>query len=230
MKTTIALAALAAVLGVSQAYAQVTQRTDSPAIAPMSVASVPCCLVSAGTVVELEITDPISSRDRKHGDKFGLRLHAPLMLDGVIVLPAGTTGVGEIVHADRARGGGKPGELILAARYLQLQGSQVPLRGLKLGANGKDNTRKALAFSMAIGVWAQFIHGGEVDIPTGTIAEAKLTQDFTITTNATFTPPVAILPTQAAAPISNPPAAMDANPPAHAPGILNSPTTTFHQE
>jgi hypothetical protein len=168
------LAALLAVLGSAPAHAQsLPHDADTPPPA--------CCRIPAGTVIELELVEPISSRNRTRGEKFALRLHGPLSMDGVIVLPAGTPGVGEIVHADRARGGGKPGELILAARYLQAPTIQLPLRGLTLDATGKDNSRTALAVAVAIGPFAQFIHGGEIEIPAGTIARAKLQQDFTPT-------------------------------------------------
>ena len=168
------LAALLAVLGSAPAHAQ---SLPHDAVTPPPA----CCRIPAGTVIELELVEPISSRNRTRGEKFALRLHGPLSMDGVIVLPAGTPGVGGIVHAARARGGGKPGELILAARYLQAPTMQLPLRGLTLDATGKDNSRTALAVAVAIGPFAQFIHGGEIEIPAGTIARAKLQQDFTPT-------------------------------------------------
>ncbi len=213
MKTTTTLAALVVALGFSHAQAQ-TPLQPLPVI--MSGAVTPthsCCHVAANTVVELELTDPVSSKDRKHGDQFGLRLHSPLMLNGVIVLPAGTPGIGEVVHADRARGGGKPGELILAARYLQVGGGQLPLHGMKLGIHGKDNSQKALAASIAIGVWAEFIHGGEIEIPAGTTALAKLAQDFDVTQEGALAP-----------------ASIQVHPSDRVPEISESSTTTLHQE
>ena len=162
-------------------FAQAQDVPAQPAAAPTArpTEASACCRVDADSIVDLETMEPISSRDRKHGDLFGLRLHTSLLRDGVVVIPAGTIGVGEIVHADRARGGGKPGELILAARYLQVGDRHVRLHALKLGATGKDNSGTALAVSMAIGVFAQFIHGGEVEVPAGTLAQAKLLEEFT---------------------------------------------------
>jgi hypothetical protein len=163
-----------------------------------------CCHVAAGTVVELETTEPVSSRDRKHGDRFGLRLHAPLLVDDMVVLPAGTPGVGEIVHADRARGGGKPGELILAARYLRVGATQVSLHGMTLGATGKDKTRASMAVATAVGPLALFIHGGEIEIPTGTLAQAKLLADLDRPPQAGATALIAADRTTSAAPPRTP--------------------------
>jgi hypothetical protein len=51
---------------------------------------------------------------------------------GSVVAPAGTPGVGEVVHAAHASFGGKAGELILAVRYLELNGTRIPLRSLPI--------------------------------------------------------------------------------------------------
>ncbi|MDB6163821.1 MAG: hypothetical protein JWL98_1253 [Xanthomonadaceae bacterium] len=205
----------------SLAHAQNTPSPGAAAPTTRPAEMTPCCVATAGTVVDLETTEPISSRDRKHGDLFGLRLHTSLIRGGLVVIPAGTTGVGEIVHADRARGGGKPGELILAARYLQIGDQHLRLHALRLGATGKDNAGTALAVSMAIGVFAQFIHGGEVEVPTGTLAQARLLDDFT-PADVRGTPTVSNA-TGSAAPavLANDPLPLQASP---------SPTTVSHPE
>ncbi|HOZ23508.1 MAG TPA: hypothetical protein PLI83_01840 [Thermomonas sp.] len=136
-----------------------------------------CCLAVNGAMVDIEIGEPISSKRHKRGDKFALRLAEPLVVDGQTVLPAGTPGVGEIIHAAASGGGGKAGELLLAARYLEVDGRQIPLRGFRMGGAGKDNTTGALAASMAVGPFAQFIHGREIEIPSGARASAKLAAD-----------------------------------------------------
>ena len=225
MKCAGTRAALSAMLlfgyACSLAHAQGIPAQPAVASTLRPTEATPCCRVDANSIVDLETTEPISSRDRKHGDLFGLRLHTSLIRDGVVVVPAGTTGVGEIVHADRARGGGKPGELILAARYLQVGDRQVRLHALKLGATGKDNSGTAMAASMAIGVFAQFIHGGEVEVPTGTLAQAKLLEDFT-PADPSRTPTLTDVTGNAAAAVSTSGALpLQANP---------SPATSSHSE
>lgn len=146
----------------------------APPVAPPSAV---CCVIPAGSEIELEIAQPLSSATHKRGDKFALKLHAPLTFHDRIVVPAGTEGVGEIVHAEASRGGGKPGELLLAARYLRVQDTQVRLRALKFGGSGQDRTKGALAASMALGPFAHFIRGRDIEIPAGTVVRAKLAQD-----------------------------------------------------
>lgn len=141
-------------------------------------AAITCCHLPDGTVIELETMEPISSARAKRGDHFRLRTTEAITVDDVLVLPAGTEGVGEVIHADKARSGGKAGELLLAARSLQLDGRSVPLRGMQLGRNGKDQSQASLAVSMALGPLGLFVQGGEVVIPAGTPAHAKLKGAF----------------------------------------------------
>ena len=141
-------------------------------------AAVACCRLVDGTQVVLEIQDRLNSSLLRRGDRFRLRLAGPLVVDERMVVPAGVEGVGEVIHAEKSRGGGKPGELLIAARYLDYQGQQIRLRGLRVGGSGKDNSAAALATSMLVGAFALFIHGSEIEIPAGTLAQAKIAQDI----------------------------------------------------
>lgn len=144
-----------------------------------------CCVVPARTVVEIEIVDHVNSRTNQSREMFAIRLAAPLVVDGRVVAPAGTPGLGEIVHAARARAGGKAGELILAARYLEVEGVRLPLRSFRYGpSQGLDNSGAVNAGGMvaaallpAAAVLGFLISGGEVDIPAGTRAHAMIASE-----------------------------------------------------
>jgi len=156
-----------------------------------------CCVLADGTLVQIEIAETLNSKTAQRGQPFRLRLSEPVLHDGITLLPAGTEGVGEVIHADRARVGGKAGELLLAARSLQgPDGSTIPLRGLKLGVVGKDHSSGAIATAIAFGVIGMAVHGGEVEVTTGTPAQAKLTGPITL-------PPLPAVPA-ADAPIMEP--------------------------
>ncbi len=178
----LALAVAASQSGYAQETAPPTVASDE---GPLEVTtrlapSIACCLRD-GTPVTLEILDPLDSSLLKRGDKFRIRLAQPAMVAGDIVIAAGTKGVGEVVHAEKSRAGGKAGELLIAARHLDYQGNLVRLRGLKLGGAGKDNTGAAIAVAIAAGPFALFVQGREIIIPAGTHAQAKLAQDFPAT-------------------------------------------------
>lgn len=181
------------------AVANVWAQTAPPSVAPLSaeppaiehvVSAVPepnetCCRIAVGTIVSLEILDTLNSAESQRGDKFRLRLAAPIMVGGIEVVAAGTTGFGEVVHADAARGGGAPGELLIAARFLELHDQTIPLRGLKLGVTGGDNSGMAMGVSFAAGPFAMFVRGREIEIPATTRVEAKVAQTLIL-------PPLAI--------------------------------------
>ncbi len=151
-----------------------TPATDAaPAASPTAApgAPAPCCTLVDGTFLDLEIAEPLSSKTAQRGQRFKLRLAKPASVDGVVVLPAGLEGVGEVVHAERARGAGKAGELILAARYIVGPQGEIRLRGFKLGTRGSGESRTTAAFWIPLGF---LVRGGEVEIPAGAGAHAKL--------------------------------------------------------
>lgn len=129
--------------------------------------------IPAGIPVFIEIAEPLASSTHKRGDIFAITLAEPLLLDGVERLPRGTRGTGQIIHAAAARGGGAPGELLIAARTLETAQGPLLLRGFKLGASGDDNSGMAIGVSIAAGPFAMFIRGREIVIPAGTRGAAK---------------------------------------------------------
>lgn len=155
-----------------------------PAPGPMPTAA-DCCQLPSGTPVELELAVPITSSQNERGDRFDLRLATPLQVEGVEWVPAGTAAVGEVVHAAAARGGGAPGELILAARTLETACGPIALKGFKLGGAGGDNSGMAIGVSTGIGPFAMFIRGHELEIPASTRATAKLAQPLHVRPDGT---------------------------------------------
>ncbi|KRA59815.1 hypothetical protein ASD79_09735 [Caulobacter sp. Root655] len=153
----------------------------APVSPPAPVAAAPTIapqVLLAGTIVELEITQSVGSKISKRGDRFGIRLVEDLRLAGVVILAAGAEGEGEVTHAAPSKMGGGGGELMLAARFLDRDGVRVPLKAFKVGASGRNNSEASLVVAMVAGPFALFIHGGEVLIPSGTVANAKLAVDL----------------------------------------------------
>jgi hypothetical protein len=138
-------------------------------------------VLPANTVIELEMVDSISSKTSKPGDLFRLKVALPVMVNGVEAIPQGVPVVGQVVHAQKARGGGKAGELILAARYVELPHGQIKLRS-GFGAAGKNRTGAALATSIAIGVFGMLVRGQELELPAGHALSARVAADTPIQT------------------------------------------------
>ncbi|NKJ02142.1 hypothetical protein FHW92_004244 [Novosphingobium sp. SG707] len=144
-------------------------------------------VVPALTPVRIEILEAQGSAISKPDAHFPIRLVDPVLLDGKTIIPAGATGEGEVVHAKKSSMSGGPGELILAARWLDVNGHQVRLRSMHLSENGKssikDVNRIMIASAATVPVAAMlgwFMKGKEVVVPSGTYAEAKLAADFSV--------------------------------------------------
>ncbi len=166
------------------------QPASPPVAAPEAVAPTPeaaaaptgPAIASAGMLVAVRVTQDMSSNKSHVGDRFSFVLHTDIVVNGQVLIPAGTPGVGEVVDAAPGGMAGKGGKLVLAARYLEFNGQQVPLRTLRLSGGGVDRNGLVMGLSMAGGIGgsvaAMFIPGGEVLVPMGTVAEAKLTNAF----------------------------------------------------
>src|SRR5580700_718712 len=105
--------------------------STTPAVARRAPAASHCCLVAAGTPVMVTLAEPVSTKIQKTGDLFRLSLAQPVVVRGQVAISAGTPGVGEVVESAKPGVGGRPAKLVLAARYLVVNGRHVPLEGLQ---------------------------------------------------------------------------------------------------
>jgi len=187
--------ALVAMLA-AQALAPLAQpATDPPApalVVPALPPPAPCCVLPALTPVLLTLDEAMESDKAQIGQYFRISLREPLRLADGVVIPAGTAGNGQVVHAAKSRAMGKAGELVLAARFLDYQGRRIPLRSLRYGnGQGKDNADTAVIVGIAVsGLITPFITGGEVRIPAGTEVWAKVAADVDFAA-ASVSPPIA---------------------------------------
>lgn len=128
------------------------------------------CMVPEAMELAIATADRIESKIAKPGDHFAVRLTEPATLDGETLLPAGTAGVGEIVHAAPSKGRGQSGELILAARYLEVGTIHIPLRGFRINSSGiQRHSQTIIGTAVAHGV-----SGEDVEVPAGTTAIARV--------------------------------------------------------
>jgi len=135
-------------------------------------------VVPALTPVPVRIEEEIASNRHKPGDRFRIVVAEAVKIGDVVVIPAGSAGEGEVIHAAKPGAGGKAGELILAARYVRVGETEVRLRSFALGAVGKDRSEGALATSFVAGPFAMFVKGGAIVVPASTVGMAKTALEF----------------------------------------------------
>lgn len=135
--------------------------------------------IPAGTMVQFELTEALSSETSTQEQLFGLRLTEPIIVDGREVAPAGALGGGEVIDAHPSAFGGRPGRLIVSGRFIEIGGQRARIRGMQITAAGDHRVNEALAVSMIpyAGIAGIFIQGGEVEIPVGARGVARLAAD-----------------------------------------------------
>ena len=136
--------------------------------------------LAAGTPVAIVLAEGVSSNGRTRGDRFAIKLAAPIVVDGRTVVPAGAVGVGEVVYAEPGGAGGSPGKLVLAARYIDIGAVRVKLKAFNLSDGGESNFREMMVAAEILGPAVMFINGRNVLYPEGMRARAKLAEDVVL--------------------------------------------------
>lgn len=152
-----------------------------PADAPPAPAAL---VLPKGTPIVIAIDKELGSKISQTGETFPIRLAEAVAVDGVEVLPAGITGQGQVVHAKKAGLAGAAGELVLAARWLDLDGRRIELRSFRFFeagevtlSKGQDNTGVSNVTTALAGPIGFLIGGGNTIVPPGTVASAKIRND-----------------------------------------------------
>lgn len=156
-----------------------TQAQVQPIASVPAPATTALLVLPANTRVELEMVDAVSSRTNKPGDTFKLRVASPITSGGIVLIPAGTAAIGQVVHAAKAGIGGKAGELILAARYLEMPQGQIKLRST-FGAAGESHTDDALILGVTFGVIGMVVRGKDLELSSGSMLSARTASDTSL--------------------------------------------------
>ncbi len=180
----LATAPVAAIAPPSAAADAVVSAPSAPVAAPCA-----CLAIAALTPIRLELLETVSSKTSVTGTTFKLALKDAIVVDGTELVPAGTPGFGEVVHAKKSGMSGTGGELVVAARYLELGGQRIRLRSMTLSSTGRDNTVLAAASAQAISFLAFAIRGKNTEFPAGSIASAKIAELAWIPKSATAAKP-----------------------------------------
>lgn len=174
----VAAAFVATMTGQAPQEAPVSAAPTAVAVQPSAAAPL---RIPAATVVDIEIMEPLSSKTSIRDATFPIRVFAPVVVDGRELIPAGTPGLGQVIHAAKSGGGGKAGELLLTARYLDINGVRVPLRRFRMGASGAQKADEAFAVGVVVPFGQLLVKGKEIEFQAGTRANAVVAADTDLT-------------------------------------------------
>lgn len=135
--------------------------------------------LAAGTEIHLRLLEPVASHTHKRGDRFKLEVAQPVTVDDAIVVPAGSPGIGEVIHAAKPGMAGKAGELILTTRLLSVGEHEVKLRSFTAG-NGENRLGLATGLGVTLGIPALFVVGKNLVLPAGTDVYAKVAAETSL--------------------------------------------------
>lgn len=190
------LALLLTQAALAPAPAQSTQAAAVPAthpeatttVAPFEAAARTELVLPARTEVAFELLQAVSTRTAKPGDRFELRVSQAVMVSGQVLIPAGSPALGEVIHAQKGGIFGKPGELLITVRHVEIAGQKIPMR-LFQPRRARDKNGAVIAASIAIGIFAAFIQGNDIEVPAGTAMVALVARDTPIPAPTLSTPP-----------------------------------------
>lgn len=185
-----ALLAGSLILSASAVAQPAVPKEAAPSESPVPVLAMSTS-IPAGTLVVVRVDQELSSRFSKRGDTFPITLMNDLWLGNRVVVPMGAKGIGEVIHAAGKGFGGRAGELIVTARYLELDGRRIPLIAFKLGLAGADNSTAAMLTTAAVPIAGMFVTGTSATIGVGQLAQAKLAEpvDFSAQSHSTSNEP-----------------------------------------
>jgi hypothetical protein len=126
-------------------------------------------VLRANALIPLRFLESVASNTHKPGAMFRLEVTDDITADEVVVIPAGSIAMGEVIHATPAGGLGKAGELIVSARYVLAGDREIKLRAGLGAAAGRSNIGAAF--------FVPFVRGKQALIAAETEVVAKIAND-----------------------------------------------------
>ena len=128
-----------------------------------------------GTDVELMVLREVNSRSAKAGDRFRLRVNAPVVRDGTTVIPVGASGWGEVISAKGTGAAGGRGQLSLRLLHVDTAWGPVQLTGTR-GAEGDANTGGVILGVLGFGILGLLNKGGNATFKAGDIIRGQIAE------------------------------------------------------
>ncbi len=133
--------------------------------------------IPKGTVIDVELTSEISSKTCHKGDIVPLQTLSNLVINDVMIIPAGTKVNGVVTVARKNGMFGRSGKLEFTINEVKtLNNIKVPLQYVGKKKAGDDGGAVAVAAAVTL-VGGLFMKGKNVSFPAGTEFEATVSSD-----------------------------------------------------
>jgi hypothetical protein len=160
------------------AAAQAAQAAPAPEpVPPIQAPPVSGPVLKAGTPVFTRTLDALSSRTARQGDRFRIIVLRDVLVDGLVVIPAGAQGYGEVHRVIEKGMMGKSGRLEIVPLFVEIGGARIALDGASRDKGDSNLAPVLLAWPLA-GPAMAFVSGTHAIVPAGTDLEARVHADL----------------------------------------------------
>ena len=170
--------------------------------APVTTAATTSGTLRAGTSVPLKMSEPLTTLGKKLkvGQRFQLETAENVMIDGNVVIPAGSPATGEVTEVRNKGMWGKSGRINGRVLYVRANGRQIRMSG-QLDDKGTTGTAAVVGSLVIIPIAGFFMTGTSANIPLGTPVTAFIDEDVSVAFSGTAAPmvvaPAAVVPVAA---------------------------------
>jgi hypothetical protein len=134
-------------------------------------------MLRMGTRVPMRTTQALSSKTAHQGQRFDLEVTEAVLVDGLVVIPRGARGVGEVRRVVEKGVFGKSGKLEVQVLFVEVAGSRIRLDGHSRDKGASGVAPVAIAMPL-IGLSSAFISGTSAKIPAGAPVDGFVYQDL----------------------------------------------------
>lgn len=137
--------------------------------------------LKAGTPVILATTTNLTSKNVVAGNTVDFRVVTDVIVEGNVVISAGTIAKGQVSNVSKASAVGKGGELSVGINAINaVDGTLVPLSGAQISASGDSKVGLAIVCGLCTLV-GFLIPGSQAELPAGAQAQAVVMSNTSVT-------------------------------------------------
>jgi len=166
----------------------------APTVAPIAAPVTTNAILRTGTEVPLRLSEELTTKGKKLriGSRFRLETSAPVVVQGVTVIPSGSPAVGEITDVRNKGGWGKSGHLAARVLYVTVNGRQIRLTG-SFDDKGVAGGVGAVAVSAIVFLPAGFfMTGTSARVPVGAAVKGFVDEDVQLSLAASGPAPMVV--------------------------------------
>jgi hypothetical protein len=162
--------------------------SSTPAFAQMAPAPTAVVLGAAqanvlrtGTEISLRMNEELTTKGKnlRVGQRFRMEVAENVLVNGQVVIPAGSPATGEVTEVRNKGMWGKSGNINARPLYVQVNGRQIRLSGA-MNDKGKTGTAGVVAAIAFVPVAGFFTTGTSAVIPMGAPVKAFIDEDVPI--------------------------------------------------